>query len=136
APHGKILRIRSLATPLAEAEVVVPEGDGVIERFVVTPKWLFLSDLVGGPSRVRVLPIDKLVAGAAPKETRTIPLPAVAHVSELEAMADGEVVLRSETYTEPPAFLGYAASTGKTSRTALAETTTADMSDAVVTRET
>ena len=39
------------------AETFLPEGDGVIEDLVVTKTALYLVELVGGPSRMRRIPL-------------------------------------------------------------------------------
>src|SRR5262249_3347447 len=52
-PKGAILHLkRPFATN--KPEVLVPEGDGVVEGFVATKSHLYTAELVGGPSRVRV----------------------------------------------------------------------------------
>ena len=51
APKGKILRT-SLASPsLDKAEVIAPEGDGVIEEFLPLKSRVYVVEDVGGPSR-------------------------------------------------------------------------------------
>ncbi len=55
-PHGEILRLSPATAPLAKATVLVPEGDAVIESFVPTATRLYVVDLVGGPSQVRIRP--------------------------------------------------------------------------------
>ncbi len=56
APRGKIM---ALAPPFdGPRETVLEEGQGVVEDMVVTPSSLYVVELVGGPSRVRRLPLD------------------------------------------------------------------------------
>ncbi len=54
APRGKILRLPLKGGRLTDAKVVVPESKGVIESFLPTATALYVNDLVGGPSQVRV----------------------------------------------------------------------------------
>ena len=54
APRGKLLRLSPQRPRLELATVVVPESDAVIQQFLVTRSRLYVVDLVGGPSRIRV----------------------------------------------------------------------------------
>jgi hypothetical protein len=56
-PRGEVLRLSPPTLPLAKATVLVPESDAVIESFVPTRSRLYVVDLVGGPSQVRVIPL-------------------------------------------------------------------------------
>jgi prolyl oligopeptidase len=79
APRGKILRL-SLANPqLANAKEIVPESDAVIDQVVPTKSRLYVIDMVGGPSRVRVFDLGGKQVGAI----RTLPVSAVYDVVPL-----------------------------------------------------
>lgn len=55
APRGKVI---VFAAPFDKpAEVVLPEGEGVIEDIVVTKSALYVVELLGGPSRIRRIPL-------------------------------------------------------------------------------
>ena len=63
APRGKILRLSAPNLPLSQAKVAVPESSGSeseeggrasIESFVPASGRLYVMDMMGGPSRVRV----------------------------------------------------------------------------------
>jgi prolyl oligopeptidase len=146
AARGQILRLDPPTAPLAKAQVIVPESDVVIKGLLPTKTLLYVVDMAGGPSGLRVFP-----AGAALKMgSRNVPILPVSQVSdrwsdgglmnsEIERVEGGggdDVVFLNESYVDPPAYYRYAASTGKVTKTALVKTTSADMSNAVVVRET
>jgi prolyl oligopeptidase len=132
APKRQILRLPAGATALEKAEVVVPESDVVVTTFAPTKTHLYVVDLAGGPSQLRVFPLGGK-GKAAPTSIAILP---VSRVSEIEAVGADDVVFANESYVDPPAFFRYAAADGKVTRTALVKTTPADMSDAKVVRET
>ena len=130
-PHGEILRLSPATAPLAKATVLVPEGDAVIESFVPTATRLYVVDLVGGPSQVRIVPLK----GNAMKEKGVVPLPPVSAVSDAAALAGDDLLVRDESYLEPPAWYRFTAKTGKLEKTALFKKTPVDFGDVEVVRE-
>ena len=137
APRGKILRLPTDGSmALADAPVLVPEGDAVIERLVATASHLYLSEMVGGPSRVRRF---DLMGGNA----RDLPIPAACGVMDLIALADHDaddrVLYRLTSYTEPDAWHLYDPAAdggaGCSVKTAMANTSPVDLSDIEVLRE-
>jgi prolyl oligopeptidase len=126
APRGKLLRLAPGRPSLAHAVVVVPESEAVIQRFLVTRSRLYVVDLVGGPSRIRVFDAH----GKASGDVAILPTSAV---RDLEALDGDDFVYRNESYLTPPAFYRYDAKTQQTRKTALFQTSPADFSDAVVT---
>jgi prolyl oligopeptidase len=131
AGRGQVLRLHPATKPIAEAEIVVPESDVTIARFVVTSTRLYVVDRVGGPSQVRTLSTTgKKIA------EKLLPVLPVSSVSEMEALAGDAVLFRNESYLEPPAWYRYDPKTSTTRKTALVETSIADMQDAEVVRET
>ena len=59
APRGKVLRLPlDAASSLKDAAVIVPESDAVVEGIAPTASFLFVADLVGGPSRIRRFDLD------------------------------------------------------------------------------
>jgi prolyl oligopeptidase len=132
APRGKILGL-SLAQPrLDPHNVVVPETPAddrsSIQGFLPTAQRLYVVDLVGGPSRLRVFDVD-----GTPRPA--VPLPPVAAVEQVVRLHGDEVLFRSETYVEPPAWYRYDPAGGKVTRTALRRTSPADFSDVEVVRD-
>jgi len=146
APRGKILRI-PLATnertqaldtaklDLAQAKVLVPQTAGApnesdrasIEDFVPTWGHLYVIDIVGGPSRVRVFDLQG-------KPLAAPPLPPISSVDGTLATGGGDVLFHMSTYLEPSAWYHVDAASGNATPTALVETSPADYSDSQVTR--
>ena len=146
APRGKILRIplalneRTQALDpakldLAQAKVVVAqtagapnEGDRAsIEDFVPTWGHLYVVDIVGGPSRVRVFDPQG-------KPLPTPSLPPISSVDGALATGGGDVLFHLATYLEPSAWYHVDGATGKVARSALFQTSLADYSDSEVIR--
>ena len=142
APRGQILRLPlkplTLKEPpfnLAQAQVVVPQSSGgpeeadraAIENFIPTAGRLYVMDIVGGPSRVRIFD-DKDQALPSPS------LPPVSAVYEGVAVGGGDVLFYISTYLEPGAWYRVEAATGKATRTALFRTSPVKFDDAEVVR--
>jgi len=137
APRGKLLRLPLPTLDLAQAKVIVPQSPGSgpdestrasIESFVATPGRLYVADVVGGPSRLRVFD-DRGHELPGPS------LPPISSVAEILPVNGGDVLFRTSTYLEPPAWHLYEAATGKARRTRLFETSAAKFDDAEVVRE-
>ena len=137
APRGKILRLSSLNLPLSQAKVAVPESSGSaseqggrasIENFVPAPGRLYVLDMMGGPSRVRVFN-DQDRPFPAP------PLPPVSGVDEAVSVGGGNLLFRVSTYLAPPAWYLFDSATGNAVRTALSETAAFYLDDFEVGRE-
>ncbi|MGZ3474857.1 MAG: prolyl oligopeptidase family serine peptidase [Polyangiales bacterium] len=128
APRGVILRTALAKPSLADAKLVVPESGVVIEGFTVTKGRLYLNDLVGGPSQVRILDL-------AGKQQGTLPLPPVTSVRQIVAKeGSDDVLVRTQSYTEPPTW--YRWSNKKLEKTQLHQTSKADFANVEVVRET
>ena len=127
APRGQVLRIaRSAAPSLADAKVVVPQGDGAIESFVVTRSKIYVNELVGGPSRLRAFNLD----GSSPQDMH---LPPISSVQDIEALDGDDLLCEMQSYVTPPAYYRVRPG-GEWTKTALAVTSNADYSDVAVTR--
>ena len=129
APRGKILRIDPARPDLARAEVIVPESDVAIQRFEPTATRLFVVDLVGGPSQIRVLDLKGKPVGA-------LPIPPISSVQQVVHIGGDDVLFRNSSYTEAPAWYTYRGRDGKVSKTALAMKSPVSLADAEVVRET
>ncbi len=129
APRGKVVRLLLAAPKLDEAKTIVPASDAAIRGFVVTADRLYVTDLVGGPSQVRVF--DR-----AGKPQKPVPVPPIASVEEVAKLAGDEVLVRVETYTTPPAWHRFDPASGKATRTALFRTAPVNFDDVEVVRET
>lgn len=141
ALRGQILRLRPATAPLAKAEIVVPESDVVIKGLLPTRSRLYVVDIAGGPSTIRVFSL-----GGNRKDASSVPILPVSQVpdrwldgslanSEVEQVDGDDVVFLNEGYVDPPAYFRYSAAGGKITKTALAKKTPADMTGVVVIRE-
>jgi prolyl oligopeptidase len=129
APRGKILRLALTTPDLAAATVVVPESDAVIQQFVPTDTRLYVVELVGGPSRVRVF--DH--AGHA---LSTVALAPVSSVGSILRTRGDAVLFRTETYLTPPAWVRVDPSLQTPAQTALHDEAPVRYDDAEVVQET
>jgi len=150
APRGQILRLPLAQLDLAQAKVVVPQSSGSssdesdrasIENFVPAWNHLYVIDLMGGPSRVRVF--GRSVSDRTPRasaapvfdQVQQVPLPPVSAVAQVLSIGGGDVLFYTSTYTDPPAWYHFDATTAKATRTALFETSPVKFDDAEVVRD-
>ena len=126
SPRGKILRIPATGT-LADAAVIVPESDAVIEGTTPTAKFLFVNDLLGGPSRVRQFSLDG-------KDALILPLPEASGVGGLIEVGE-RMVFRQTSFVAPAAWMSYDPQTSGMKKTALFNTSPVDFSDIEAVRE-
>ncbi|HEU4408721.1 MAG TPA: prolyl oligopeptidase family serine peptidase [Polyangiaceae bacterium] len=129
APRGKLLRLPPGATALAQAKVVLAEGEHVIDRFVVGQTRLYASFLAGGPSILRSFDLG----GRSPREVALLP---VASVGQLAGLGGDGLLVRQQSRLEPPAWYALDAKSGALRKTALARTSPVDFGDAEVVQET
>jgi prolyl oligopeptidase len=137
APRGQILRMPLTHLDLAQAKVVVPQSAGSgadesarasIESFVPASGRIYVVDIIGGPSRVRVFDLDGHARPAPP-------LPPISAVGQVLAIGGGSALLHTSTYLDAPAWWRFDAESGKAERTALHETASFNFDDAEVVRE-
>ncbi|MBX5484634.1 MAG: S9 family peptidase [Myxococcaceae bacterium] len=128
APRGKIVRIPLDTPTLDKAQVVVPEGEANIVDFELTPKMLYVVEQLGGPSRLRRFELTGALLGAV----KTLPVSAV---SGVERYVGDDVLYTNVSFIEPRAVYRFDAVNDATVRTAMAQTSAADFSDAEVVRE-
>jgi prolyl oligopeptidase len=128
APRGAILRM-PLATPgLVHARVVVPERDVTIERITPTATQLYVTELDGGPSQLRVYDLAGDALGL-------LPMPLVSAVSDVVALHGDQVLIRSVSFTEPPAWFSFTPEEEEPRRTALQTRSPANFGNVEVLRE-
>jgi prolyl oligopeptidase len=94
APRGKILRVPLDDPDLSKARLVAEAGEGAIEGFEVTADRLWVEEISGGPSRIRLLDLSGKAAGALPSQ-------GVAAVSMLGRTGPREVVYASTSFVAP-----------------------------------
>ncbi len=138
APRGKILRLAlDGSQALQDAELIVPESDAVIEGLTPTATHLFVTDLIGGPSRLRQFDL-------AGKHGHVVPLADNSGVDQLLALEDSpdddRVLFRQTSHTRPAAWVLYdpPAATGaprSPKKTELFNTSPVDFSDIVAVRD-
>jgi prolyl oligopeptidase len=128
APRGKVLQM-PLTGGLQDAKVIVPEGDSVIEALTATKSYLYITDLIGGPSRIRQFDLEG-------KHGKAVPLPVAAGAERPVGYGDDGILYHQSSYAEPAAWMKYdpASKTGP-EKTALFNTSPADFSDIEVARE-
>lgn len=105
APRGKILRIdpdtlqAGVQPNLANVPVIVPQGDGVIEEFRALASRLYVAEMLGGPSRLRVFDLNGTML-------QVVPSPEIATIDGL-AGVDGhadDLLFRQVSYVEPTSW--------------------------------
>ena len=137
APRGKVLRLTLADTALAKAQLLVPQSSGAgssdsarasIDDIVPAATRLYVREMIGGPSRVRIFDHQG-------HETGMLPAPAVSGVSKIAHTMGDNVLYEVSTYLEPPAWYSYDSSSGKSDRTAMSATSTITFDDAEVVRE-
>lgn len=128
APRGTVLRLPRSNPKLDAAKQIVPTSNLVIRALTVTKNQLFVVDLAGGPSQMRVFDLDgKPLDAPAVK-----PISAISQVVKLESDA---VLFRTESFLEPAAWYRFDPNAKTSTRTALYRTTPADFRDCEVVRE-
>jgi prolyl oligopeptidase len=128
APRGKILRMPLETPELANATMIVPASEAVIQQIVPTADALYVGDLLGGPSQIRPFGLDG-------KGGKIIPIPKISAVSEMEGLDDNSLLFRDVSYTEPAAWFRCVAGKAEPVKTALVNTSPVSFADIEVTRE-
>jgi prolyl oligopeptidase len=128
APRGRLLRLPLTAgATVAQAQCIVDESASVIEAVAVTDDRLWIADLDGGPSTLRVGDLDG-------GNLTHVDLPPVSSVDSLGPVGPDEVVFAVESYTQPRVW--WRARDGEVPRpTALVQQTSFDLSPFAVSRE-
>lgn len=126
APRGKILRL-PIGGTLSDAEVLVPESAAVIEGITPTAKHLFVSDLIGGPSRIRQFDLHG-------KNERALPLPAASGVGQIVVVND-QILFPETSFVAPTTWMIYDPDDESLKKTALFNTSPVDFSDIEAVRE-
>ena len=136
APMGKVVKLAAPYTGgFAAAKVIVPEqkdaaiidGGEFTSPLALDGDRLAVTTIAGGPNQVTLYDLD---GGHA----RSLPLPDISAVGEIDPLPNGDLLYTELTYLEPPHFMRWNASTGQSSRTALAMTSPVSYADSTVTR--
>ncbi len=127
-PRGKVLKL-SLETPyLDQAKTIIEQGESNIEGFEPTAKRLFVAEVDGGPSKIKVYDLDG-------RPEKSVPVEPVSDVGQMIMIQGDDILFRSESFITPPAWYQYNPATEKTVKTRLYVTSPADFSDCEVVRE-
>jgi prolyl oligopeptidase len=129
APKRRVLRIPLDDPRLAAARVVVPEGDGVVDRIAPAATRLYVVSSRGGVSRVRAYGFDGKPLG-------DVPTPPVSAVLGAEALEGDLLCLAVTSFLKPADTSVFDPARGAFSPTVLTRTAVADFSDAEVVEET
>ena len=131
APRGKILRLplpTNSPPSLAEARVVVPESEGVVQEYAPADHGLYVSKLMGGPSSLAWYPRGNT-------RPRPIPVLPISTVAGLQSWQGDDLVFADTSYLKPFAWFTHAPTNPAPVRTALYMTSPVDFDDIEVVRE-
>jgi len=139
APNGKVVKVKApyASGALGQAATIVPESDVAIlsggaeqhvQDLTLSSDRLFVRDIVGGPNEIRVFDLDGHAQGK-------LPLPDIAANTEIEPLADGDVLFDVSTYLRPRYYARWTPATGQTTETALKVISPVSFDDAEVKRE-
>jgi prolyl oligopeptidase len=128
APRGKILRLPLDRPELANATMIVPASDAVIQFIEPAANALYVADLLGGPSQIRRFGLDG-------KGETIIPISKISAVSEMESLEDNSLLFRDVSYTEPATWFHCVVGKAEPLKTALVNTSPVSFADIEVTRE-
>jgi prolyl oligopeptidase len=127
ALRGKILRLPLDNPRLESAQTVVPERPGAISHFEPTDTRLYVVEMEGGPSRLYTFDHQGNMLAEVPVEP-------VASIWQIVRLEGDEILFRSGSYLNPPAWYQHKPQTGETRRTAMFVTSPADFSDCEIVR--
>lgn len=136
SPRVRVLRMSAATLDLKSARTIVPEGENVIvpdfwppSPVVVTPKRLYLTYQMGGPSEIRAFDHE----GKPLKGPDVLPVSAVNNLDAIPGTDD--LLFDNRSFIDAPACYHFDAETGATRKTALAVVSPVDFSDTEVIRE-
>jgi len=134
APRGRVLRLDAPTEPLSKAKMIVGQSAGEgeeenrasIENIAAGGDGLFVTDIIGGPSRLRVFD-DK-------GTLLTTIAPPVSSIGPVVPLGDSEALLLVASYLEPPAWMQFDHGQKKLLKTGLVMTSASKFDDAEVIR--
>jgi prolyl oligopeptidase len=128
APRGKILRV-PLSTPrLSAAQVIVPHGELAIRGFLPTQNLLYITEMDGGPSRLRAVDHTGRPAFEVPAE------PVSAVYTMVREQGD-TILFMSGSYVSPFGWSRFDPAIGLAQKTALVSSSPVNFDDCEVVRE-
>ncbi|MHB8245148.1 MAG: prolyl oligopeptidase family serine peptidase [Acidimicrobiales bacterium] len=128
SPRGQVLRLPLAdGVTAAQAQVIVPASDVALEGLAATDDRVWLLDIDGGPSGLRVCDTDG-------GNITTLEVPPVSAIKGLDSLGPHEVVYAVESFSRPRVW--WVAEDGTAPRpTALADESPFDLSGYEVRRE-
>ncbi|MCX5731844.1 MAG: prolyl oligopeptidase family serine peptidase, partial [Deltaproteobacteria bacterium] len=130
APRGQILHV-SLppkgADALGQARVVVPQGSDAIEGFDVVRDRLYVAEMAGGPSRLRMV-------STAGKPLGEVPILPVSTIGQVVPVPGRGILFQNVSWVDPIAWYAFDPGTGKVAKTRLASVSPVDLSGAEAVR--
>jgi prolyl oligopeptidase len=113
---------------LDQAQVLIPEGSLTLQSFMPTPNYLYVCDLDGGPSRLRLFDHQGM-------ERATVPTEPISGIWDMVREQGDTILFLVSSFLTPDHWCRYDPVTGKVTDTALQNTSPADFSDCEVVRE-
>ena len=134
APRGRVLRLEGPTEPLSKARMIVAQSSGEgaeehrasIESILASGDSLFVTDIIGGPSRLRVFD-DK-------GSLLTTIEPPVSSIGQIVSLGGSDALLRVASYLEPAAWMQFDHGRKKLVKTGLAMTSASKFDDTEVVR--
>lgn len=139
APRGKLLRAPLTSPELKNAKVIVPESPTVIQdfqytlagmqpTFVPTATRLYVTEVVGGPTEIRVYDQNGHDLGTVPSEP-------VSTITQILPLGGDAILFGNVSYVDPMAWYRYDPASKKVTVTAMRETSPYNFDGVDVTRE-
>ncbi len=128
SPRGKVLSMPMSAPSLANAKVVVHEGEDDIEEMTATRTLVYVTYVVGGPTEVRIF-------DTAGKPVRKLPTEPVSSNGVGARLEGDDVMVLSQSYVSAPAWWRYSPAGNRLVKSALMGAYKFDFRDAEVVRE-
>ncbi|HEY3156651.1 MAG TPA: S9 family peptidase, partial [Candidatus Eisenbacteria bacterium] len=114
APRKKILRLPLEYPDLHHAAVIIPETENAIEGYTPTATRVYVTEMVGGPTQMRVYELKGHAIGL-------VTMSEVATMGTAMRTSGDDVLVRSQSYTHPPALYRYGSDRTGLQETALAQ---------------
>ena len=136
APRGKIIRIADATSAKRRVRELIPTGkDTIVTSFyhsppslVATPKRIYVTYQLGGPSEIRVFDHD----GRELSKPEQLP---ISSVGGMEKLPGDDILFRNNSYVAPTGWYHYRAAQSRTVKTALSSQSPVNFQDVTVTRQ-
>jgi prolyl oligopeptidase len=126
AARHRVLRMKGGDANVAEARVVVPQGESVIQAFGIARDALYLKTMVGGVDRLERVTLGLL----GPRPPQFVRIPFDNAISQLVTHPRiAGALIRIQGWIEPPAVMQVEAGSGNVSRTPIQPPPVADFSE-------